>query len=119
VFNPARNRLWWQTISHKALRLLTAPLQVAAFAANLALAAGSTFYQFTLLAQMLFYASAVAGCIRSQAHKKPWAMSFPYIFCLLSWATVVGFIRYVTCRQTVTWEKAAGPCATSGVLRNE
>jgi hypothetical protein len=27
------------------------------------------------------------------------------MICLLSWATVLGFLRFVTGRQHVTWEK--------------
>ena len=34
--NPFRNRLWWQVISHKALRLIVAPLQVTVAASNIA-----------------------------------------------------------------------------------
>ena len=29
-----------------------------------------------------------------------------YVLCLMSWATVLGFLRFVTGRQPVTWEKA-------------
>lgn len=106
LFNPARNRLWWQTISHKALRLLIAPLQVATFATNLVLASDSAFYQFTLLGQVLFYACALAGWMLPKSRKRSSVVTFPYIFCLLSWATVVGFMRCITSRQTVMWEKA-------------
>lgn len=113
LFNPLRNRLWWQTISHKALRLVVAPLQLAAFAANVALAPTSAFYQLTLLAQMFFYAGALAGCILPRGWKRPLAVTFPYIFCLLSWATVHGFLRWITRRQTVRWEKAASSFAGS------
>ncbi|MGZ8832734.1 MAG: glycosyltransferase family 2 protein [Thermoanaerobaculia bacterium] len=105
VFNPLRNRLWWQTMSHKVLRLLTAPVQLAALAANVALARGSAFYLFTLLAQILFYVGAIAGILLPRGWKRPLAVTFPYIFCLLSWATVLGFLRWITRRQTVRWEK--------------
>jgi hypothetical protein len=29
--------------------------------------------------------------------------------CLLGWATVVGFVRFVTHRQQVTWERVTVP----------
>ena len=35
-------------------------------------------------------------------------MSVPYVFCLLNWATTVAFVRFLTGRQRVTWDKAAG-----------
>lgn len=106
LLNPAQNRLWWQTISHKVLRLLFPPLQVTALAANVALAVSSAFFQVTLLAQVLFYAVAVAGGALQRNRKKFWMATFPYTFCLLSWATVLGFIRYIGRTQRVTWEKS-------------
>jgi len=114
LFNPMANRLWWQTMSHKALRLLVAPLQVTALAANVVLAPRSAFYQFILLAQMFFYAGAIAACVLPRGWKRPLAVTFPYIFCLLSWATVLGFLRWITRRQTVRWDKAAGSFAATG-----
>ena len=107
VFNPGQNRLWWQTMSHKALRLLIAPLQLAVLGSNIALATSSTFYSATLIAQALFYAGAAVAVVLPQGWKRPRAVAFPYIFCVLSWATVVGFFRWVTRRQAVTWQKAA------------
>lgn len=106
LFNPVRNRLWWQTISHKASRLLIPPLQLTALGANAALAGSSAFYQFTLLLQVAFYAGAAAGWVLQRRHKTFWPVTFPYMFCLLSWATTVGFMRCITGRQTVRWEKA-------------
>jgi len=31
----------------------------------------------------------------------------PYVISLLAWATVVAFLKYVSGRQHVTWEKAS------------
>jgi poly-beta-1,6-N-acetyl-D-glucosamine synthase len=107
LLNPAQNRVWWQTVSHKVLRLVFPPLELAAFAANVALAGTSALYQLALLVQMLFYASAVTGWVLQGSSKKFWPATFAYTFCLLSLATVVGFIRCLAGRQAVTWEKAA------------
>ena len=107
VFNPAANRLWWQTMSHKAARLLVAPLQLIALTANIPLAVSSSFYRLLLVAQILFYAGAIAGAVLPQASRKAVAVSFPYTFCLLSWATVCAFTRWIVRRQSVTWEKVA------------
>lgn len=107
LLNPVRNRIWWQTISHKVLRLFLPPLQLAAFAANVPLAETSAFYQFAFLAQVLFYAGAVTGCLLQVSSKRFWPATFAYTFCLLSWATVIGFIRCYAGRQPVTWKKAS------------
>src|SRR6266550_4299450 len=107
LFNPFRNRLWWQTMSHKALRLLIAPLQLTLLAANVTLfGAPSLLYKITMLAQTLFYAGAVAGWLLPRDWKKPFVVTFPYFFCLLSWASVLAFLRSITGRQPVTWQKA-------------
>jgi biofilm PGA synthesis N-glycosyltransferase PgaC len=107
LFNPFRNRLWWQTMSHKALRLLIAPLQITLIAANVALFGGaSLLYKIAMLAQILFYAGAIAGWLLPREWKKPFVITFPYFFCLLSWASVLAFLRSITGRQPVTWQKA-------------
>jgi hypothetical protein len=33
------------------------------------------------------------------------ALRVPYTMCLLVWATVVGFVYFVTRQQQVTWER--------------
>ena len=106
LFNPLRNRLWWQTLSHKALRLLIAPLQITIAVANVMLLGASPLYKIIMLAQILFYAGAIAGWVLPRDWKKPFVITFPFFFCLLSWATVLAFLRSVTGRQPVTWQKA-------------
>jgi hypothetical protein len=41
--------------------------------------------------------------------------SAPAAICLLLWATVVGFFRFVTNSQQVTWERVAAPAARRDV----
>jgi poly-beta-1,6-N-acetyl-D-glucosamine synthase len=111
LLNPIRNRLWWQTISHKVLRLLIPLIQLIILATNTALASTYTFYRFTLICQILFYVSAISGCVLPRDWKRPHVVTLPYFICLLSWATVLGFLRSLTAQQTVTWERTAGPFA--------
>jgi cellulose synthase/poly-beta-1,6-N-acetylglucosamine synthase-like glycosyltransferase len=104
LLNPFRNRLWFQTVSHKGLRLLAPLLQGIVLATNLFLAS-SPGYRTLLVAQVLFYAMALGGfALRDGSHKNP-VLALPYTICLFSWATVVGFFRFATGRQRVTWEK--------------
>jgi len=106
LLDPRRNRLWLQTVSHKGLRLLTPILLATAAAANLDLAS-STFYLGALAAQAAFYAAAVSGfALRNVRHRVP-LLTVPYVICLLSWATVVAFLRFVNGRQSVVWERAS------------
>ena len=106
LLNPFQNRLWWQTISHKALRLLIAPLQIALVVLNVALLGESPLYEFTMGAQIVFYAGALAGWVLPRDWKKPFIITFPFFFCLMSWTTVLAFLRSITGRQPVTWQKA-------------
>lgn len=106
LLNPFQNRLWFQTVSHKGLRLLTPVFLVAALSFNLPLLADSLFYQCALVGQCLFYASALGGfAVRNTRRKIP-LLSVPYVLCLLSCATVVAFFGFLTGRQRVTWKSA-------------
>jgi poly-beta-1,6-N-acetyl-D-glucosamine synthase len=102
LWNPRRNRLWLQTVSHKGLRLGAPLLHGAALAANLALG-GAPFYRFTLLVQAAFYAAAIGGHALRHARRRSPLLSVPYVVCLLNCATVVGFLRFATRQQRVTW----------------
>lgn len=106
LLNPFRNRLWLQTVSHKGLRLLSPLFLVAVFGANLLLS-DAPFYRWTLVGQLIFYGAALAGYVRRDARRKIPLLIVPYVLCLLSWATVVAFLRFLTGRQRVTWEKAS------------
>jgi poly-beta-1,6-N-acetyl-D-glucosamine synthase len=108
ALDPRRNRLWLQTVSHKALRLLAPLLLAGVLLANLALL-HRPLYRVALLAQFLFYMAAAGGFLLRNARRRAPALSVPYVFCLLQWATVLGFIRFVSRRQRVTWERAAPP----------
>jgi cellulose synthase/poly-beta-1,6-N-acetylglucosamine synthase-like glycosyltransferase len=103
---PGRNRLWLQTISHKVLRLLGPALLLMALAANLALLERSGF-RWMLLAQAGFYGAAgLGGMLRSRRKVSP-IFSLPYAFCLANAAALVGALRFLGCRQQVTWQRAS------------
>jgi len=106
LLSPFRNRLWFQTLSHKGLRLL-GPLFLAVAIASNFLLMNRPFYRWTFVAQIAFYAVALIGyTARSGRNRNPF-LGIPYIFCLLNWVTVVAFFRFLTGRQQVTWEKAS------------
>ena len=101
LLDPFRNRLWFQTVSHKALRLTTPLLLLGALWANFLLL-GRSPYNLAFLAQGLFYGAALTAALGGR-HR---LLTVPYVLCLLNWATVVAFCRFVTRRQSVTWERA-------------
>lgn len=89
---PWRNRLWWQLISHKYLRIL-APISLAiAFLANLALLA-SPFYCATFAAQCACYALACLGLVFPSLRNRVFAL--PAGFVLLNASAILGFLDYL------------------------
>jgi cellulose synthase/poly-beta-1,6-N-acetylglucosamine synthase-like glycosyltransferase len=124
LLSPWRNRLWFETVSHKALRLalplLHAGLLVATLVAwgqtpihgttqgldTLRVGGADPIYGWALAAQLLFYGAALVGYARRDARRRSFVFSVPCAICLLSWASLVGFARFVTNRQQAAWERA-------------
>jgi cellulose synthase/poly-beta-1,6-N-acetylglucosamine synthase-like glycosyltransferase len=105
LLNPRLNRLWFQTLSHKFFRLLGPVLLAALLLSNLLLL-DLAAYRVLLLLQLLFYTAAMAGHLSRKAPGRPALMNIAYSFCLLNWATVLGFYRFMLGHQQVTWQKA-------------
>jgi cellulose synthase/poly-beta-1,6-N-acetylglucosamine synthase-like glycosyltransferase len=105
LLNPWKNALWFETISHKGLRLLLPVFHLALFAATFELWR-VPFYGAFLGLQVAFYAAAVAGHEMRHAARRPIYISVPYAMCCMLWATVAAFHRFVTDRQQATWEQA-------------
>jgi cellulose synthase/poly-beta-1,6-N-acetylglucosamine synthase-like glycosyltransferase len=108
LFDPRRNRLWLETMSHKALRLALPVLHAALLVATVGLAS-TWFYQAALAGQLTFYGAALIGYTQRFAARRSFVFTVPCAICLLSWATVVGFLRFLTHRQQATWERVAAP----------
>jgi glycosyltransferase involved in cell wall biosynthesis len=100
-----RNPLWFQTVSHKGLRLLTPALLLLALAANLLLVDVAWWFRVLLAAQAAFYAAALAGLARGGS-RSPAVIAVPYVVCLLAGATVVAFFRYAF-GPTPLWPRVA------------
>ncbi len=103
LFDPRGNRVWFEALSHKGLRLLMPVLQAAALAANIALVQ-EPMYAALLAGQGMFYVAALCGCSR-QTRRLGFIITVPYTMCLLSWATAVGFVQFATRRQKATWAR--------------
>jgi glycosyltransferase involved in cell wall biosynthesis len=114
VFNPFRNRLWFETLSHKALRLATPALHLALLVANIA-AASTWPYQWLLAGHIVFYAAAVGGCLQREGQRRFVGFTVPYMLCLLLWSTINGFYRFVTNQQPVTWERTPATATAADV----
>jgi poly-beta-1,6-N-acetyl-D-glucosamine synthase len=106
LLSPLRNPLWFETISHKGLRLALPALHAIVFAANLALTTDGVLYVAALGAQVGFYAAALAGHVFRHARRRPIVLTVPYAMVLMIWATLAGFARFIAHRQLVTWEQS-------------
>jgi cellulose synthase/poly-beta-1,6-N-acetylglucosamine synthase-like glycosyltransferase len=105
LLNPFANRLWLQTVSHKALRL-TLPFWFAAlFVASFA-RLGTPAYGLLFAGQLLFYAVALFAAIAPGARHRIPGLVVPYAICFLSATTVAGALRFLLGTQRVTWERA-------------
>jgi len=95
---PAHNRLWWQLLSHKYLRL-TAPLFLAvAFIANATLIP-HPFYAACFAGQVLFHLAALLGSAGVRAR---WA-SLPAAFVFLNLMTLRGLFYFLARRTRPGW----------------
>jgi cellulose synthase/poly-beta-1,6-N-acetylglucosamine synthase-like glycosyltransferase len=132
LFNPFKNRVFFQLVSHKVFRLLVPYALIFALISNVFL--NSPIYRTMIFLQIVFYACATIGFFLSkfkvanyEAQNKitsrflqPKSFLFfcgrlvlrlfstSYVFFLLNCAAVVGLYRFITHKQKVTWEKANG-----------
>lgn len=113
LFNPLTSPIAIQLFSHKLLRIIAPFLLIFIFITNFALIAASPIYQFCMVGQIVFYLLATLGAYTR--HNKHGFLRFvskvcyvPYVFCLLNFSALAGFIRFTKRQQAVTWEKARG-----------
>lgn len=98
---PWCNRLWWQLVSHKYLRLVAPLLLVALFFANLGLVA-SPFYTLVFEGQCIFYGLALLGGLLP--NRRLAVFSIPAGFVFLNLMTVAGFWHYLRGTRQGGWE---------------
>jgi cellulose synthase/poly-beta-1,6-N-acetylglucosamine synthase-like glycosyltransferase len=97
-------------ISHKILRWLIAPYCfIAAFASSFILAADTAwagFYAWFFYAQLIFYASALAGKLAEEKKMRAKIFFVPYYIFIMNYAAVAGALKYMLGKQSVNWARA-------------
>jgi cellulose synthase/poly-beta-1,6-N-acetylglucosamine synthase-like glycosyltransferase len=88
--------------SRKVLRWLIAVPGVGLFAANLALL-HIPLFQLTFAVQLAFYAAALAGCCADRLGIKQRMLALPFYFCLVNYASLVGFSRAIRGMRMAVW----------------
>ena len=101
---PWHNRLWWQLLSHKYLRLLGFPLMATMVLANLLLLR-LPVYRAMLSGQIVFYALAGLGMAVPGLRHRLFALPASFVF--VNWRTMLGLRDYLRAPPKPGWEQAA------------
>ncbi|MBF0532565.1 MAG: glycosyltransferase family 2 protein [Candidatus Omnitrophica bacterium] len=110
LFNPLSSPVAIQFFSHKFLRITAPFFLIFIFLINILLI-NDIFFVMMFVLQISFYAMAGAGAfLRSPQTKTEQIISKicygPYVFCLLNFSALLGFLRFFSNEQDVKWEKA-------------
>lgn len=110
LFNPFKSPIAVQLFSHKFLRVVVPFLMLLVLYINMFML-NQGLYKICLAFQMIFYAAAFIGALaRNQKYgilKPVLKLTYvPYVFCLLNFSALIGFYRFITDKQDVTWQKA-------------
>jgi poly-beta-1,6-N-acetyl-D-glucosamine synthase len=102
---PMVNPIWFQTFSHKFLRLPAPVFLSLLFFTNLLTWKTGPFFKILFLLQTSFL---ILGFIGKYKAKKYKILNIFTSFLELNWATVLGFRDFITGRQKTAWKKAEG-----------
>lgn len=104
---PPGSQFAFSFLSHKALRWLMPEAMLLILLLSLVGADESLGVFLLLVLQVLFYGFALVGWFRVKSATTPAPMFyFPYYFCAMNLAALLGLVRYLNGRQTILWRKA-------------
>jgi cellulose synthase/poly-beta-1,6-N-acetylglucosamine synthase-like glycosyltransferase len=101
--NPMRGLVTFCFFSHRVLRWFAPFLLLGAFFCSILLATQPD-YAVLLAAQSAFYLAAGLGYWLKKSGKPARLLSLPLSFCCMNFALLLGFVRYLNGRQTLTWK---------------
>jgi len=102
LLNPFRNRIWWQFVSHKMLRLICPWLLAALLVGSGRLVGRSAWAAVLFTVQLALYAFAVAGLTRGSRVTSRF-LAIPRAFVLLNWAAVVAWLALLRGDLSPAW----------------
>ena len=103
LLNPFRYHLFaWQLFSHKLCRWLVPFAMIAALVSNAVLASSSVFFQGTLVAQVVFYAVALAY-LATKRLPSFGMLRLPSFFVMVNLSILDAWIRYFRGERIVSW----------------
>ncbi|MGA9767716.1 MAG: glycosyltransferase family 2 protein [Blastocatellia bacterium] len=97
------NALLFQFYSHKLMRLAAPIFFLLLLASNLAIVARKTtlFYEASLTAQLIFYASVLLGGYLLKRKRKVRLLNFAYVFSVMNAAALVGLVYFILGKRDV------------------
>ncbi|RMG94526.1 MAG: glycosyltransferase family 2 protein [Chloroflexi bacterium] len=105
LLHPRYGRVMWQYFSHRFVRWAITPfLLPVAYVLN-GLLWPRPFYRPLFILQTLFYLTALVGYWLNRHGRNRRLPFIAFYFCFTNLAAIVGFWRYITRRQPVTWVK--------------
>jgi len=100
--NPLKGLLAFCFFSHRVLRWLAPLLLLVGFICSMVMIKRLDF-AILFIAQCAFYLSAFIGYWRKKQGKPARLLSAPLHFCLMNLAMLLGFLRYLSGQQKLTW----------------
>lgn len=101
------NFLSFQYLSHRVLRWTIAPLSLLVFFfSNMMLMGHSDFFTWMGILHISFYLMATLGYLFKRIKVSFKVLHVPFYFCMMNYAVLAGFIKYLKGNQQVTWEKS-------------
>jgi poly-beta-1,6-N-acetyl-D-glucosamine synthase len=110
LFNPLKSPVAIQLFSHKFLRVVMPFVLIVIFMLSWA-AQGDVVGSLLFRLQLMFYAMAALGAIVCRSKNAlikivSKVCYIPYVFCLLNFSALIGFLKFIDSKQEVMWEKA-------------
>ena len=103
LYNPVKNPVWLQFMSHKFGRLIVPWALIIAFLTALfGLFTGSAFLSFMFLIQVIYYALAIASYM-DLPFARAKILNFPKIFVQMNAAAIVGTVKYFFSKKASRW----------------
>jgi cellulose synthase/poly-beta-1,6-N-acetylglucosamine synthase-like glycosyltransferase len=107
LLNPRHGLLWFQFVSHRAMRWAVAPLALPLLLlANVALVEVEP-YRLLLGLQVLFYLLAGVGLGLASRGLRLRLLLVPGYFVMMNAAALAGLVRFIRRSQGATWKKAS------------
>lgn len=100
LFNPFKNPVWWQFLSHKVFRLLVPYALIIAFIT--AAHGQTTFLNIMFVLQIVFYALALANHLKLPGTSNK-VMNMINVFLQLNAAAFVATFRYFASKRAISW----------------